>query len=60
MKKRQTTSVKLMTRKEFDVRLRAARAEERKIKAEGKKLPSPTKKWAKKSFDSLSTALSGR
>ncbi len=49
-----------MTRKEFDARLKKARAEQRALKASGKAPPSPTKKWSKKSLESLSEALSGR
>ena len=49
-----------MTRKEFDRRLKEARARNRKLKAEGKPLPDPMKEWSKNSLESLCKALSGR
>lgn len=58
-RKRRTTSSKL-TKRELDVRLKAARARLRDMKAKGKPLPNPTKEWSKESFESLSSALSGK
>jgi len=49
-----------MTRKEFEKRLKTARAKHREMKAEGKPRPNPTKKWSKKSEESLLEALSGK
>jgi hypothetical protein len=50
----------MMTRKEFEERLKEGRARLRQLKAEGKPRPNPTKKWSKKSEKSLMKALSGR
>lgn len=49
-----------MTRKEFDRRLKEANSRLRKLKAEGKPRPNPTKDWSKQSEESLLEALSGR
>ena len=49
-----------MTRKEIDLRLKEARARNRKLKAEGKELPNPMKEWSRDSLESLTKALSGR
>lgn len=59
MRKQPSTSNKL-SKNELESRLKAARARLRKMKAEGKPLPNPTKTWSKRSIESLSIALSGK
>lgn len=48
-----------LTKSAVESRLKAARAQRRQMKAEGKPLPSPTKMWSKKSLKSLKIALGG-
>ena len=50
---------KKLTKAEIARRVKAARALNKKLEAEGK-LPNPTKKWSKDSVKSLKFALSAR
>lgn len=60
IEQRQNISLPKITRREWDKRLKAARAKDRQLKAEGKPRPNPTKSWSKESMRAFSNALSGR
>jgi len=59
-KQPQATSLPKITKREWQERLKAARAKERQRKKEGKPRPNPTKPWSEESWKALSEALSGR
>lgn len=58
-RKQQPTSGRL-TKSVIESRLKKARADRKRLVAEGKPLPSPTKKWSKQSFESLKVALGSK
>lgn len=57
-KQRPDTSLPKISRREWEQRLKVARAQERQLKAQGQARPNPTKRWSEDSWKNISQALS--